>query len=302
MNKRTFIEIGIASALGAVIGLSIAIALELPRWLWIPCGLVTFFCYRPREVYVVTREIVGELWQATCTAIRSARYLPNLSINWGKVRKVTTIIMQITGILAALWVGSAYADILIYLTASNPVPEGPVGAYVALIPFLSFLSAVIGGFLTLFYWMSFADGTKKSWFFPISTRLSKNALFSSTSKKKDDQKASPLFPIPKSELLSVSIFFLCLPLLAHLFIVLTFVLFLVDLAMTIVLACASTQRLAAIEGGTLGCAAGALVSYTGVSIGGELLIVGGIVGLIAGPYLYTLRMVLDRQTQTAPTA
>lgn len=103
-------------------------------------------------------------------------------------------------------------------------------------------------------------------------------------------------------LLLLCLCILLVPLVAHLFGALTFVLFFVDLVITIILACASNGRLASIAGGALGCAAGALATVAGMGRGGELLLVGGLVGLIVGPYLYTLREALGKTEAVAPSA
>ena len=298
-------EIGIASAFGAVIGLSIAITLDLPRWLWFPCGLVAFFCYRPYEIYVVIRGIAGELWQALCIAIRSARHLPNLStsINWGKVRKVTIVTLQVLCLMEAVWTGAAYADLLIYLTALHQ-PQG-LGEYIFLIPFVSVVIAALCAWITLFLLIEIRDTqNRKLWVLPLTSKfvpfLDRMSSPSVKEEKVEKDKKEPFFPLKKWDLLGFSTILLFAPLLAHLFFVFTLALFLMDLAITLILACASSERLASIEGGTLGCAAGALATYAGVPYGVELLIAGGLVGLITGPYLYALRLNLGKAAQAAP--
>lgn len=307
MNKqrtRTLIEIGIAGVLGAVIGLSIATRLELPPWLWIPCGLVTALCYRPWEIFVVVGEISSELWHATSAAIRSARGLPNLSIsiNWGKVRKVMIIATQILCSAAAVWIGASYIGIVLYLTAPNP-PEG-VSMYVLGIPFMTvFFTALAGAFVACFLGVSYSDvkNRKNRWLFPLGTRLAEFFFSGESSAKEKDAEKKPFFPLSKGDFLGFSVILLFVPLFVQLFVVFTVVLFLVDFVVTVVLACASTERLASVAGGTLGCMAGALARVAGVNDEGSLLIIGGLVGLITGPGLYDLRLVLGRPKHTVAT-
>lgn len=142
MNKCTLIEIGVASALGAVIGLSIAIALDLPRWLWIPCGLVAFFCYRPWEIFVITGEVCGEVWETTWSAIASSRHLPHFvsTINWSEVRRVGTITFQVLCCFVVAWVGLMYPSLLVYFIAPFARPDATIG-YLMLIPIVSFIGS-----------------------------------------------------------------------------------------------------------------------------------------------------------------
>lgn len=301
MNKRTLIEIGIASALGAVIGLSIATKLELPLWLWIPCGLVTALCYRPWEIFVVTGKVCGEMWNTLRSAIASSRHLPHFvsTINWSEVRSVGIITFQILCCFVVAWVGLMYPSLLVYLIAPLERSDATI-VYLMLIPLFSFMGSLIGAGTSVLYFAACGDNRTR-WILPLSTRLS-DFFPESHSSRKEEESKEPDQPCSMMTLLLLCLCILFVPLVAHLFCALTIVLFLVDLVITIILACASNERLASIEGGTLGCAAGALATVAGVGRGGELLLVGGLTGLILGPYLYTLREALGKTEAVAPSA
>lgn len=278
-------EIGVAGCLGAIAGLAVAIVCEFGLLMLIPSALIgaltAFICYRPLEVASTTREFGRDAGGAMRRGMQSLR-----SIEKGRVWKITC---TTAFVVACVVVGVGSAILLpalafiggILIRPTGGTGEMSVGLAVAMEAF--FISAI--GFVGLLFF-SILGEIRARWPMPLTRRARSMIKRGSLYKWLDNREPT------KGE-----IFLLCClvgPAFCQVLGCLAMMALIVDAVLTIILACATSERVAAILGATLGFCTGTVLHFCGVPSSLAILVIGGTVGWFAGPLLYRLREYLSQ--------
>ncbi len=302
MNRKVLNEVALASAIGAVFGVVVAIVLVaefgLAKWATLVVAgfagaLAGGVCYRPAEVGHVIIEIGRGLLSnlvAGCKTIVSAKPLTAAQnavvvIIGGVKRHRRTVwkVFYIPMTIATFVLSSRLTFGWFLLTASeNAAPASIVWGFSM---YLGFIAAALGFFILTGF--SRNKKAKPAWWMPIMTRVS-NWL------GKDYGANSDSDVLPK---FSTSDFFLLWGILAvapaagavivPLFLVAT----VVDVVTTLILALASTERLASMAGALIGTVAGSICYFCEPSYL-PAIIIGALIGGLSGRWLYALRHAL----------
>jgi len=269
-------EIGIAGCLGAIAGLAVAITCE---WsiVMLPLAalagaMVAFFSYRPADVANVARQV--------CHACTGAWNRKTWFLQWEVRQHAAEAACYL--LYGAVIVSSGIAlPSLICFVAPN-ADRSMVAIFCVGIAwcFVGFM----GVFLALVMVEAFKD---VPWTMPVMRRLFRaERLITEQSNETFD----------KPELSWKKTFLLCAVVPPALQIVgcLLFGCVMLDMCITVLLACATSERIAAVIGATLGFCAGTILHFCGVPSPLIILAVGGSVGWFAGPLLYRLREYLSQ--------
>ncbi|MBI3336373.1 hypothetical protein HYZ98_02285 [Candidatus Peregrinibacteria bacterium] len=283
MSSKFPSDVAVASALGSVIALSVALTLGWSPYLWPLVGLIAGpFCYRPREV------------TATIVALSHALYR---TLRKGMLPGPTTL--WIMGDVLLIFVSMAVIPLMVTLLLigmgilPQTAPDG-TSAFVVVALGPMWMSMACGA-LALIACCSIIPELETRWSMPI-TRL---VLLPLTG-----QNGYRVFGTPRRDrkLTRKETFTLCLflPPLSQMAMLL-WLFIILDLLVTLVLACASTKRIAAMFGSTIGCTAGMIAALCGITFAPTILVVGASTGWFAGPVLYLLREHLANSPRTVPT-
>lgn len=277
---NTYREIGVAGCCGAIAGTAVAIVCDWSIWMLVPAAitgaLTAFACYNPREVVSTIGAFGRDGWKAA-TAGGWAQMCCRIDkvVVWQVIR--TTVF-----VLACIFMA--------------------VGSFI-LLPAIFFMagfcpnaSAVLGAAAVLFglggagIFMFDALGELcEGWSMPLTKRACR--WWDGTTV--GGWLGRGVFT--KSEVVCLS---LAGPIMTQAGCLL-FVILVIDFILTILLVCASTERIAAILGAMLGLCAATVLHFCGVpgSLAGSLVILAasGAVGWFAGPLLHRLRADLARE-------
>ncbi len=256
-------EIALAGCLGAVAGLATAITLEWPLLLSVLIGMpIAFLSFRPWEVMEVIRRLSADLGQAAAAVAERKR----LAMYLRQTLKVA--------LYASIAVASAcMLPLLLMSVGVTPLGDEAIVENVAAMGIAALALGAIGVVLVIpvAEEQMGLEGTGEflmcRWFmrrYQLRGQARPSTLL-------ERMKFAIGIPIAL-QLLSVLI-----------------VMFVLDIVLALLLACASTQRLASVLGAALGCIAGTVCHAAGLEIAPVILLVGGVTGWFAGPLLYQLR-------------
>lgn len=275
-------DIGFAGALGALAGLSVAIVYEweiLPTLLSAVVGIVVaVVAYRPLEIPTV-------VWSA-CQALPGAlQSTPQFFRQWKKqIQKGCGIALVVIGCIVFGVLSFLAMPVLLYMCGVPsllPMKEPDVGGYV----FLTGALAFVGGCITFLYLVLVNEAKTPPW----AWRMGKAFRWFKEKSRTESAEGT------KGEALLIC---LLLPIFLQIMSI-GLVVFFLDALSTLLLALASTERIAAILGAVLGWGTGVLLHSLGVPGDLILLALGTIVGWFAGPLLYRLREYLAVVPATA---
>jgi len=301
MNRKALNEVALAAAIGAVFGVVVAIVLVaefgLAKWATlIVAGFVGALsggiCYRPGEVGHVIMEIGRRLqsnFVAGCKDVVSVKPLIAVkdsvfAIAIGVKNHRRTIFKWFYGILLA----SAFITVSRFTVASwmpldNSKTAPPRIAQLWVIgPVYSLIIIVIA---TLVFVAIFARRGKiwPGWWLPITTRISRRI---------DGWDVDlPCDKWNTLHFLILGVITTFVPLLAMLTLSFSLVALAIDIVITLVLALASTERLASMAGALIGTVTGSMFYFYEPSYL-PTIAVGAIIGGLSGRWLYALRRAL----------
>lgn len=287
-------EMRVAGCLGAIAGMAVAIVCEWSLVMLLPSALIgaitAFVCYRPLEVASAVREFGRDAREAMGRGMQKIG-----SIERGRVWRVTSTAV---GVVACLLVGLGALFLVPTIAAMGGIVlpahnrETPIIAMVVLEAVMSVVVGVLG--LLVFCGPLGEIGVQ--WAMPL-TRWAGGAL---------SQGRIPqwLERIDEKECTRRDMFLLCLigPVFFQVAGCLAAVALVVDAILTIILACATSERVAAVLGATLGFCAGATLHFSGVPWSLAILAASGTVGWFAGPLLYRLREHLSQEPATVQSS
>lgn len=273
MTRRQHFEIAVAGCLCGIIGLIVGLSQEWNLWLVVPIGpsLAFLFGYRPWENVATAKELFSDLMVAIGAVIEA---------RWKIVRvviEVTWIVVFAVLSVAAMAIAVCVLPCIALLVGFLPSEQWGDLAWVVMTGLALCIAGALG-----FVGLAVAELLSPRWAFPMC-HLCVQWLGLEEKEKKEmakPQKGLPQFRDLRSPIIIVfglQCLSICL------------VLFILDLPITFLLACASTERLAATLGATLCCTAGAICQWVGIPYALAIIIVGGVVGWFSGPFLYQLR-------------
>jgi len=301
MNRKVLNEVALAAAIGAVFGVVVAIVLVaefgLAKWATLIVAgfagaLSGGVCYRPGEVgHVVVeicrqwkRNIVVGVKTMTITKPLTAVKDAVVAIASGVKNRRRTIFKWCYGILLAM----AFITVSRFTVASwmpldnsRTAPPRIIQLWV-LGPIASLIVVMIA--ITVFGALFAHNRTRPSWWLPITTRISKCI----------DGWEDVGLPYGKwntLHFLILGVITTFAPLLAMLTLSFSLVALAIDIVITLVLALASTERLASMAGALIGTVAGSMCYFHTPSYL-PAIIVGALIGGLSGRWLYALRYAL----------
>lgn len=290
MQRAWPYDIAVASVLGGVLALTFALTFGLSPFLWPLLGLVIGpLCYKPGEIASTTVACTSDLWKV------ARNWKPQLSFStasfhyWREVLKEGAFCV---GCFICLCISAVTLPLLVVLFVglSGWFPDMVAFTEVCVLMFMS----IVLGFLSLALLFGI-PALRHRWAMPLSRRvflplLGQDGFTSSPSPDNAVRKQT------KKQFLGVCLFLLPFfqvgSLLAPGLVL--------DVVITIALACASTRRIASMLGSTLFCTAAAVAALCGITFAPLLFLIGGIVGWFAGPSLYLLRASLAAAPSTVP--
>lgn len=291
MNTQKYREIGVAGCCGAVAGTAVAIVCDWNILMLVPAALIgavsAFVCYNPREV----ASTIGAFGRDMGGAMRKG---VQVRVEWDEVRRVSCKFLFVATCVF-VGIGSAFLLPALLTMGGVQLPERdgssePMGMVVMMV--------MMGSFAGLLGTLGFCCGLGEisaQWPMPL-TRRARAAIIRWTGAD-----SWQWLHKPENEITKVEVFLFCLigPVAIQTLGCLAVVALVLDAILTILLACASTERIAAILGAMLGLCVATLLHVCGVpgSFVGSLviLVAGGTVGWYAGPFLYHLRATLARE-------
>lgn len=314
MNRKVLNEVALAAVIGAVFGVVVAIVLVaefgLAKWATlIVAGLAGTLtggiCYCPGEVGRAIVDI-GRRWKrnfvAGGKAINIAKPLiavkdAFVTIAIGARTHRRTIFKWFYGILLAL----AFITVSRFTIGLLPVhydEKGGIPEYLRPWVFglgcsivILFLNVIIMGVGLA---GSTAWGAKRlqpSWRMPLSTRILKHI---------DDWDDLPDGKWKVRNFLVLGVIIALIPVLASLILLFAPVALAIDIVATLVLALASTERLASMAGALIGTVAGSICYFHEPSYL-PAIAVGALIGGLSGRWLYALRRALVYRDPTVTT-
>lgn len=291
-------DIAVASVLGGLLALTVALTFGLSPFLWPLLGVVAGpLCYKPGEVAAVTVACIRDLWKAVREGGLHVSFPPvSFPGLWRGVGTGTFVV----GCIICVVVSLVTLPLLVMLLLSflDWLPSVPLGDLLVAGGVVVFLSTIFGGAITGIFLN--VPELRSRWAMPLSRWVVLPLLgadgFVPLKKEDDPERKSKSEPTSKKDNL---LFCLLLPPLCQGMALLASVLVL-DLLITIVLACASTRRIASMLGATLCCTGAAIAALCGITFAPALLVIGANVGWCAGPSLYLLREFLAAAPATVP--
>jgi hypothetical protein len=276
---KTF-EIALASAIGVLVGLVTGMYFEWNLLATVPIGgLVGFVCFRPIQILLTCRDI----------AVSTYVGLTNLP-EWA--RSVTETVYENAGVVSFYALCVIVACLALFgpsaLLCWFDVLVLPPGETVAK-HFAGIACSGIGpAFLGIVFFVVIAAQSphrREKWVMPICTSVHRCLDRFHTS---DFYKSLPDVPSLSQTILVCAVAPIVLQLLGLFFLPLVFV----DVAISVVIGCACSARIAVTFGGALGCLVGAIYSYEGAESVEVILAVGMIAGACTGAGLYKIRTLL----------
>ena len=278
-SRGYYWEVFLASTCGAAAGLGLALYNAWhPLWA-IPCAAISPLFVRPWEILAT----IGGLLMDWFTAARGLRL--------GQVKKFmfATACALIAGVSLSIVPAAAWLTVGL-LSA----PADAQGQVIFVTPITGFLASCFGAiFLLATLATSALDGR---WKMPICRRL-----VEAMGRRWDEQAVQRLLSIEGGNATRKTLLFcVVVPLFSQLCLLLV-VLLVIDFVFTIILACATTQRIGAFVGGTAGALVGALLhmqsGWTPLTIAG-----GALTGGFIGKYVCKLQHYLAQPlaTEAAP--
>lgn len=283
MNTQKYREIGAAGCCGAVAGTAVAIVCDWSILMLLPAALIgavtAFVCYSPREV----ASIIGAFGCDMGGAMRRGMK-ERCGKVWEAVRQ-----HAFPAVCIAIVIGSAFLLPTLLAMGGIHVPtEGKKGHPVWLVVFVEALLSLGFGVMSASLCWTTRENEER-WPMPLTQRLNGRM----------DAWLGDDWGLIDATMNRGKWLLFCLigpPFLQVMGIVMATML-VVDVILTILLACASSERIAAVLGATLGFCAGTVLHFCGVpgSLAGSLVILAasGAVGWFAGPLLYRLRAYLE---------
>lgn len=279
--------IALASALGVLAGLSVAIVY---RWEILPtllsaavCMVVAWVTYRPHEIATI-------VWNA-CRALPGAfRSMPQeFLVRKEKIQKGLGSALLVLECTALGTLSFLAIPVFLFLCGVLPAITSKNGQYIDVGSNMVTIGALFGvvGSLVFFYLLVVCHAQSPSWAFRISKAFRWIFKDEGVQRKKGISE--------KQEILLVCLWF---PILLELISIVVIVVVL-DVIATFLLALASSERIAAILCAFLGWGTGVLLHVLGVPGDLFLLALGTIVGVLSGRCLYRLREHLAAVPATA---
>lgn len=293
-TKEKYREIGVAGCCGAVAGTAVAVVCDWSILLLLPSALVgaltAFVCYNPREV----ASTVGAFGRDMGGAMRKG---VQVRVAWDEVRRVS---YKALFIAACILIGAGSAALLpiiacsMGITISSTTGE-PLPMWLTVM-FIAFLGTGLGFFACLpFCYLLGGDYDVLRWMLPLTRRIRRKVdgwLWEGWVEWCDKKTEN----LTRGEALLLSV---VAPLFLQVVGGLLTVALVLDAILTLLLACASSERIAAILGAMLGLCAATVLHFCGVpgSLAGSLVILAasGAVGWFAGPLLHRLREYLAQE-------
>ncbi len=311
MNRKVLNEVALASAIGAVIGVVVAIVLvaefELAQWATLIVAgfagaLSGGICYCPGEVGHALAEIGRWLWSnflSGCKTMVSAKPLiavedATVAIGIGVKKQGRTIFKWFYVILLVVMftVVSRFT-----IGCSVPLDNNKGAMPEFLQPWASgfgigliivFVAMIV--FVAVFYRKG---EIRPSWLLPITTRISKRLDGWDVDLPDGKWKVH--------DFLILGVFVALAPLLACLILPSVLIILAIDIVITLALALSSTERLASMTGALIGTVAGSICYFHEPSYL-PAIAVGAVVGGFSGRWLYALRRALVyKDPEASPT-
>lgn len=283
MNTQEYREIGVAGCCGAVAGTAVAIVCDWSILMLLPAALIgaltAFVCYRPREV----ASTVGAFGRDMGWTLRRGMRNVRCGKVWEAVRQnAFPAVCVVIAIGSAFLLPSLLAMGGVHLPLERDTkPSLPVWFAV----FTETIVSIGCGAILVFVCLVMNDISER-WPMPLTQRLNGRM---------------DAWRLLDGTMSRGKWLLLCLigPLFLQVVGGLMLVMIILDVILTILLACASTKRIAAILGAMLGLCAATVLHFCGVpgSLAGSLVILAasGAVGWYAGPFLYRIRAYLARE-------
>lgn len=281
-------DVAVASCLGAVITVALALTFGLSPWLWAVIGLIVGpFCYRPSEIVQET-VVFGRDFRGALS--RGSRNLPEcfLKIGVGLQSTVCFIGCVLLGTLSAV-----VLPLIVFLT----VWSMGLSSWDTDIAAVLFVASLIAGLFSGLVASAVLDdmhtkGVQKLWMLPMTQRFFLHHFV----------KCSDAIDARCHSHSWRGTFFCCavIPTFLHIQAVTAMPFLIVDGLVTIVLACTTTKRMASMLGTALGAGAASVIALLGVPWAPIFFAVAAPVGWFGGSYLYLLRECLAAAPSTVP--
>lgn len=292
MKKIFDVEIGIASAIGAIIGLMAAFALGA-AWLWwvfmLAGALVAGLCYRPRAV-------LAEVLQVLSTLVKNKMFSKE-----ERVLLVAVFFFLLDGYLIGCWFIAAFltglaAWMLLYVLAMQYFPLLVTEENLFFPSIIAtYLVLGLGGEKLYRLWDPYSKDL------PPPTNFVLHAIFSFRKRTMVCPRLPSYYePHGWKRRTVFGKMLVCLwsTLLPFITLGTAFVV-LADCALAVFIKCASSERLSAMLGAAMGFALGWAVSLNGFS---PLLClaVGGVMGFCSGPLIYKAGQLMEKALKESP--
>lgn len=293
MERKEFpYDVAIASVLGGALALTLALTFGLSPFLWPLLGLVIGpLCYKPGEIASTTIACTSDIWKVMREGGFQRFFHPVPFHRWleGVKKGAFVVVCAMCLMLSSVVLPFLVTLPLVYFGWSSPMMEVDGG----IVLFTAVGSALLGVFC--WGWLFKVPELRSRWIMPLSRRIFLPLT--------GDDGFVPLetdgvlwSKVMEKGPLGIRIFFIPLLQLG----VLLVPGLVLDVVITIALACASTRRIASMLGATLFCTGAAVAALCGITFAPVLFLIGGIVGWFAGPSLYLLRETLAAAPSTVP--
>lgn len=273
-------EIALAGCLGAVAGTAVAIVCDWSLLMLLPSALlgalIAFLSYRPQESVTIVREFSRDLKGAMLK-------FPRIGTE-GLVLGIFIVACAITTV--ASW---TLPSTIVFIAGIRVQDAQGADSLLATVLLGGFFCMVIGYGALLIFCLALGE-LEKHWSMPITRRAHERM----------NHWAQQWFHIHLDAIDTLQtrgkIFLCCLmaPVLIQVVGNVIAVALIVDAILSILLACATSERMAAILGATLGFCTGTVLHFCSVPSSLAILAVSGIIGWYAGPLLYDLREYLSK--------
>lgn len=269
-------EIGIAGALGTLIGLTVGWSMGWNLFLSALIGIpAAFLCYRPGEILAVSRSLAGDMGRACCRVFRRG----DTDTQW--VRKVCRYAGNLLLTVFSLSLLPAAGTLLIIVVTSCDAGTALVASLVVY---------GCGVCLGMIYQPFLGDSDFKTshWAFPLSRHIlypGVSRVWSAVEPWRPEGMMCRRDEPTWEEGRFVVVFVLLLA--GTGVVLLPFAI--IDTCVTLVLALAVTERIAAMLGAATGCIAGACMAYLVALHPLAFLSAGAVCGYYAGSGAYAVR-------------
>lgn len=288
VEKKLLFEISLSSAFGAVIGTILAVSFGWMWWLGVIGGVIVGgLSYKPKEAFAALSATSKEM-----TASLKGSYKDN---------KNKILLPLVKTVLVILWLASSYVSFR-YVWPVELKPMDTVAMMIGCAIFCGtviFMCSLFVGVCFVFSMDRLTSDIVSSWIFPLSLlcslAVSLTEKLSWSSRLQEIMYEGASNPMSKKIVIGSMAIVAIVPIIIFVPAIFCAAILLLDIAITLILAIASTARLAVMEGSALGALAGYGSSLLQPDFLPWILVVTGLlVGGICGPLIYTLRVSLQK--------